>query len=73
MMPPSRVCSLQQTVDEFWKGASQAITSDRVCVCVCVCVCVYVCLCVCEGVCLCSYQLNKSGGGNGRGLLQKSE
>ncbi len=36
MMPPKRIYSLRQTVDELWKGARQAMTSESVCVCLCV-------------------------------------
>ncbi len=44
MMAP-RVYSLQQTIDELWKGAGLKCRGGA-CV-VCVCVCVRVCVCVC--------------------------
>ncbi len=48
-MPPttvSTVYSLQQTVDELWKGVCEVVVfggRTAECVCVCVCVCVKLC------------------------------
>ncbi len=35
MMPPTRVYSPRQMVDELWNVMGQAMTSESVCVCVC--------------------------------------